>query len=259
VKAIIVAAGMGRRLGPHTADIPKCMVDVRGKSILERQVDALRAAGVDEIHVVRGYLGDRITEPGVGFFDNPDFRENNILASLFYAEPAMEGGFVFSYSDILYDATVTRALLAAAGDYRLVIDRGWDRAYAGRHDHPVSEGELTLVEGGLVKRVGKGLVSPEATVGEFIGLAYFSAAAAARMRAEHARLRAEHARCAGPGGAAPPAPFGTAPSLEKAYLTDLLNHLIDAGAAMTPVTIDGHWREIDTVEDLLRVRQELDF
>jgi choline kinase len=250
VKAIIVAAGMGRRLGSHTAEIPKCMVEVRGKSILQRQVDALRAAGVDEINVVRGYLGDRITVPGLHFYENPDYRDNNILASLFYAAPAMAGGFVFSYSDILYDATVTRALVAATGDYRLIIDRGWDRAYAGRHDHPVSEGELTLVADGLVKRVGKGLVSPDVTVGEFIGLACFSATAAARMLAEHARLRAEV------GDAAP---FGSARTLRKAYLTDLLNHLIDQGAPMTPVYIDGHWREIDTVEDLLRVRQELDF
>ncbi|MBI5481074.1 MAG: phosphocholine cytidylyltransferase family protein [Deltaproteobacteria bacterium] len=250
MKAIIVAAGMGRRLGSHTAEIPKCMVDVAGTSILQRQVDALRAAAVDEINVVRGYLGDRITVPGLRFFDNPDFRDNNILASLFFAAPVMAGGFVFSYSDILYDATVTRALVAAAGDYRLIIDRGWHRSYAGRTDHPVSEGELTLVEGGLVKRVGKGLVSPEVTVGEFIGLAYFSAAAAARLLAEHARLRAARGD---------DAPFGTARTLRKAYLTDMLNHLIDQGAPMTPVFIDGHWREIDTVEDLLRVRQELDF
>jgi choline kinase len=250
VKAIIVAAGMGRRLGSHTAEIPKCMVEVGGKSIMQRQVDALRAAGVDEINVVRGYLGDRISVPGLRFFENPDYRENNILESLFYAEPAMAGGFVFSYSDIIYDATVTRALVAADGDYRLIIDRGWDRSYAGRHDHPVSEGELTLVEGGLITRVGKGLVAPEVTVGEFIGLAYFSAAAATRLRAERAALRAQRGD---------DAPFGTARTLRKAYLTDMLNHLIDRGARMIPVFIDGHWREIDTVEDLLRVRREVDF
>ena len=248
MKAIIVAAGMGRRLGSHTAEIPKCMVDVGGKSILQHQVEALRAAGVDEINVVRGYLGDRITVPGLTFYENPEYRENNILASLFFAAPAMEGGFVFSYSDIIYDATVTRALVAAAGDYRLIIDRGWDRSYAGRHDHPVSEGELTLVEGASVKRVGKGLVSPDVTVGEFIGLAYFSARAAARMRAEYERLRAT---------AGDAAPFGSARALRKAYLTDMLNHLIAEGEAMTPVFIDGHWREIDTVEDLLRIRREL--
>ncbi|HEY3358844.1 MAG TPA: phosphocholine cytidylyltransferase family protein [Polyangia bacterium] len=252
MKAIIVAAGMGRRLGPHTADIPKCLVKVGAKSIMERQIDALRAAGVGEINVVRGYLGERITLPDLRTFDNPRFRENNILASLFYAEPAMDGGFVFSYSDIIYDATVTRALLAADGDYRLIVDAGWHRSYDGRHDHPVSEAELTRVVDGRVTRLGKGLVPAADAAGEFIGLAYFSAAAAARLRAAYAELRR---RFAAPGAG----PFGTAAIFDKAYLTDLLNHLIDDGAAMHPVMIDGHWREIDTVEDLERVRRELDF
>lgn len=252
MKAIIVAAGMGRRLGPHTADLPKCLVKVGDKSILERQIDALAAAGVHEINVVRGYLGDRIALPGIATFDNPRYRENNILESLFYAEAAMEGGFVFSYSDIVYDGTVTRALCAASGDYRLVIDRGWQRAYAGRRDHPVAEAELTRVQDGQVRRVGKGLVSPADSAGEFIGLAYFSAAAAATMRTEYAALRG---RFAAPGAG----PFGSARKFEQAYLTDLLNHLLDRGEPMRPVFIDGHWREIDTVEDLERVRQEIDF
>ena len=60
MKAIIVAAGRGRRLGPETAEIPKCMVRVAGRPILHRQLDALRAAGADDFVIVRGYLGERI-------------------------------------------------------------------------------------------------------------------------------------------------------------------------------------------------------
>src|SRR5581483_1819453 len=60
MKAIIVAAGRGRRLGPETEEIPKCMVEVGGRPILHRQLDALYAAGADDVVIVRGYLGDRI-------------------------------------------------------------------------------------------------------------------------------------------------------------------------------------------------------
>ena len=63
MKAIIVAAGRGRRLGTETDDIPKCMVKVGGRSILHWQLDALAAAGVDDVVIVRGYLGDRIAGP----------------------------------------------------------------------------------------------------------------------------------------------------------------------------------------------------
>ena len=87
-RAIIVAAGMGRRLAPYTDDRPKCLVEVNGKSILERQIEAYRAAGVDEICVVRGYRSGDIRIPGLRYFENPGFQRNNILVSLFHAEPA---------------------------------------------------------------------------------------------------------------------------------------------------------------------------
>ena len=60
MKAIIVAAGMGRRLRPYTDDRPKCLVEINGKSILQRQLDAYRAAGIDEVHIVRGYMKESI-------------------------------------------------------------------------------------------------------------------------------------------------------------------------------------------------------
>ena len=60
MKAIIVAAGMGRRLSPYTDDRPKTLVEINGRSILARQVDAYRAAGVDEINIVRGYMKEMI-------------------------------------------------------------------------------------------------------------------------------------------------------------------------------------------------------
>ena len=80
MKAIIVAAGRGRRLGTETDDIPKCMVKVGGRAILHWQLDALAAAGVDDVVIVRGYLGDRIAGPtGPGpalrFIDNPEWAE----------------------------------------------------------------------------------------------------------------------------------------------------------------------------------------
>jgi len=63
MKAIIVAAGRGRRLGTETDEIPKCMVKVGGRPILHWQLDALASAGVDDVVIVRGYLGDRIAGP----------------------------------------------------------------------------------------------------------------------------------------------------------------------------------------------------
>jgi choline kinase len=248
-KVIIVAAGRGRRLGPETEDIPKCMVRVAGQPILHWQLRAFAAAGLSDIVVVRGYLGDRIHAGGatLDFVDNPDWAENNILASLLCAADRLPGGFFFSYCDIVYTPDVVARLAARAratntAPVSLIVDRRWADAYQGRTLHPVSEAELTRTdEQGRVLRVGKGAVARDKAVGEFIGLAYFSAAGAAALRSVWDQALAA-------GGLE--APFGLAPTLRQAYLTDALNALADQGVQLDPVFIDGQWREIDTPQDL---------
>ncbi|HEX4458167.1 MAG TPA: phosphocholine cytidylyltransferase family protein [Polyangia bacterium] len=244
MKAIIVAAGMGRRLAPYTDDRPKTLVEINGKSILQRQIDAYRAAGIDDIIIVRGYMKELIRVDGARYFDNDRFRENNILASLFYAESAMDGGFLFSYSDIVFRPEVVRTALDTEGDYALVIDRRWHEAYVGRLNHPVEEGEVAKVVGDRVTLVGKKTMPADEATGEFIGLARFSGTAASDMRARYHERKTEYWD----------KPYGRAPRMQVAYLTDLLNDLIGTGAIMRPAFIDGGWREIDTVEDLERAK-----
>ena len=246
MKAIIVAAGMGRRLAPYTDDRPKTLVEVNGRSILQRQVDAYRAAGVDEINIVCGYMKEKLKAavPDARFFDNDEFRNNNILSSLFYAEPAMAGGYLFSYSDIVFRPEVVRTVMETEGDYALVIDRRWHEAYVGRVNHPVEEGEVARVDDGCVTLVGKKTMPPDQATGEFIGLARFSARGAEKMRERFHQRK----------GSLPGKPYGRAPKFEVAYLTDLLNDLVESGEVMRPAFIDGGWREIDTVEDLERAK-----
>jgi choline kinase len=258
VKAIIVAAGRGRRLGPETDDIPKCMVRVGGRSILHRQIDALLAAGASDFVVVRGYLGDRIAMPAaplrvaLRFVENDAWSTNNILASLMYATHELPGGFLFSYSDIVFAKEHARRLATTPGAVALVIDRRWRDAYQGRELHPVSEAELARVEdtpdGPRVTRVGKKLVAAEDAAGEFIGLARFSPEGAAAI--------ADVWRDALAGGL--DAPFGAAATLRNAYLSDALNALAARGVPLVPVFIDGRWREIDTEEDLARAHDLVD-
>src|SRR5207244_3338799 len=87
-RAILIAAGRGKRLGPHTEEIPKCMVEVGGRPILGWVWRALERAGVDELVVIRGYRGDvlerfvRTLVPHAIFVDNHDWQTNNVLLSL---------------------------------------------------------------------------------------------------------------------------------------------------------------------------------
>jgi len=254
-KAIIVAAGRGRRLGPETDEIPKCMVRVGGRSILHRQVDALHAAGADDLVIVRGYLGERISTTSTlppRFVENPAWAENNILASLMYASHELGGGFLFSYSDIVFAKEHALRTAQAPGAVALVIDRRWRSAYAGRALHPVSVAELARVEdtpaGPRVTRVGKKLVAAEDAAGEFIGLARFSPEGATALSDVWRDALARGLET----------PFGAAATLRNAYLSDALNALAERGVPLVPVFIDGRWREIDTEEDLARAHALVD-
>lgn len=249
MKAIIIAAGLGMRLNPLTDSKPKCLLPIGGRTILQRQLETSKECGIDGIVVVRGYRKEMIVYPNARYYDNDNYRNNNILASLFYAEDEMEEGFIASYSDILYGQEIVEKLLASRADISVIVDTKWKEAYKGRTEHPVSEAEKVLVEGDRVIKIGKAPISANEAYGEFIGLAKFSAKGAEVLKANYHRVKEEFAG----------KPFQhEARVFEKAYLTDMLQELIDRGYTVKNVDIEGGWWEIDTCQDYRRVRKELE-
>ncbi|MFC1942662.1 NTP transferase domain-containing protein [Chloroflexota bacterium] len=240
MKAIIVAAGPGSRLMPLTAEKPKCLLEIGGQTMLERTLSVLRNTGIDKIVVVRGYHSEMINFPGITYYQNSDFKNNNILKSLFYAEDEMDEDFVFSYSDIIYSKEIVQKLITSRADVGLITDVNWVQRYQGRDQHPISEAELVKVANGRIVKIGKEEVSPGEAHGEFIGLAKFTREGARAMRAAYHRVKQIQ----------PPAPFHHAASLDKAYLTDMLQELIEIGSVIENIDVEGGWIEIDTPQDL---------
>jgi choline kinase len=253
-RAILIAAGRGKRLGAHTEDIPKCMVQVGAKPILGWVWDAFRAAGIEELVVIRGYRGDvleafaRSLAPRVSFVDNTAWQSNNVLLSLACARAYLDRPCLISYSDILFTPAVAQAAAASPAEIALVIDREFRLIYEGRSEHPLEEGEVSdLMPDGSVARVGKRALAPQDAVGEFIGLTKLGARGAATVaRTLDALARRYDGR--------EHEPFQRAASYRNAYLTDLWQELIDGGIRLDPVLIQGSWREIDTGQDLDRAR-----
>lgn len=255
-KAIIIAAGRGRRLMPYTDQMPKCLVPIAGRSMLAWQMAAFRDNGVTEFVAIRGYLGEVLTRRltaisadlgcAVRFVDNLDYASNNILHSLLCAREELVEPVYITYSDIVFTPSVVRSLAAADGDICLTIDRDFALIYEGRTEHPLSEAEVAdLDEQGRVRRVGKRALPPTDAFGEFIGLAKLSAAGTNWLTEAWTELCERYAGRLN-------APFQRASAFVNAYLTDMWQHLIDAGRPVTPVEIRGCWREIDTVQDLQR-------
>ena len=245
MKAIIVAAGPGSRLRQITSNKPKCLIAIGGKTILERALEALRENRIEEIVVVKGYCSQLIDYPNITYYENPNYRENNILRSLFYAEREMDDDFIFSYSDIIFGNEIVAKLMNQTADIALTVDVNWRQRYQGRDQHPVSEAELVKVKNGQVVKIGKEVVLPDEAHGEFIGLAKFTKSGAEAMRTAYHRIAEER----------PTAPFQHAASLDKAYMTDMIQELVDNGSLVRSIDIEGGWMEIDTPQDLEEVRR----
>ena len=242
-----MAAGPGSRLRQITSNKPKCLIAIGGKTILEKVLEALRENRIEEITVVRGYCSHLVDYPNVTYYENPNYRENNILRSLFYAEREMGDDFIFSYSDIIFGSEIVAKLIECEAEIALTVDVNWRQRYQGHDQHPVSEAELVKIENDKVAKIGKGVVIPDEAHGEFIGLAKFRKGGARALKDIHEWAILDYKGRA----------FHTSPSVDKAYFTDLIQELIDQGYPVRPIDIHGWWAEIDTVEDFDRVSRQL--
>ena len=254
MRAILIAAGRGKRLGAHTDELPKCMVDVAGQPILKRVWTALASAGATELIVIHGYRGEQLEQfvrslvPRCTFVANPEWQTNNVLLSLAQARRFLDRPAFITYSDIIFTPEVAQAAAASTADIGLVIDRDFRDIYEGRTEHPLDEGEVAdLMPDGSIARVGKRALPAADAVGEFIGLAKLSTRGAATVART---LDGLLAKFDGRDGE----PFQRAKTFRNAYLTDLLQLLIDSGIHVDTVFIRGMWREIDTGQDLDRAR-----
>ena len=257
-RAILNAAGRGKRLGTHTDEIPKCMVQVGAKPILGWVWDALSSVGVEELVVIRGYRGDVLESfvtqlvPKVTFVDNREWQTNNILLSLACARRYLDQPCYMTYSDIVFTRGVARAAADSTAEIGLVIDRRFRDIYVGRTEHPLDEGEVSdLLPDGTVARVGKKALPPADAIGEYIGLTRLGAKGVAIVGNTLDALAKQYA-------GREDEPFQRAARYRNAYLTDLWQQLIDTGIAIHPILVDGQWREIDTGQDLERARELLD-
>lgn len=112
-RAIFMAAGFGSRMVPLTLTIPKPLVMVNGKRIIETLLDAVVAAGIKEIYIVRGYQGDAFNMllekyPGIKFIENPDFEKANNISSAFVMRGFMKNAYVLESDLLLYNSRVIR-------------------------------------------------------------------------------------------------------------------------------------------------------
>jgi phosphoenolpyruvate phosphomutase len=235
------------------------MLDIKGKTILERQVSALRECGISDIVIVRGYKAEKINLTNVRYYDNIHYQQGYILSSLFEAEQEMNHPFIFLYGDIIFDKSILEKLMQAKGDVRLVIDRAWvdqflsmkevalkrkpelvttDQTPPKSHRFLPSE---QLTQGSHVLKIGSQL-DPQQAHGEFIGMAFFSKEGACLLKEIYHRMKGQFEG----------KPFHEAAEFQWASVADLIQEMIHQGISVTAVETYKGWMEIDTFDDYYR-------
>ena len=243
MKAIIIAAGSSSRLQLAKGK-SKGLLDINGKTIFDRQISLFRSNGIDEIIIITGKHSLGIKN--VSYINDEHYEQHEVLGSLMAAKDEIKGRVLTSYSDILFDELILLQLLEFSGDIGIPIDLDWEKSYGGRTQHPRSEADNVLIKNKKIIRIEKGIekTTEDEIVGEFLGLMALSKKGSEIFVENYLKLLHTHQGS-----------FHKSASLKKAYLTDMIQELIDLGYDVYPIIVSGEWCEIDTQQDLERARK----
>lgn len=131
MKAVILAAGIGSRLRPLTNDIPKCMVEVNGVKIIEKQIKNLLKNNINDILVIIGYKQEKIRKylqenfSFVNIIENEKYLETNNMYSMSLAKEFVNNeSFIFMNADVFFEEKIITELLADKREDLIVCDNG---------------------------------------------------------------------------------------------------------------------------------------
>jgi choline kinase len=178
MRGIILAAGKGSRLNGTAGESPKCLVKVGGVTLVERQIRALRDAGVEDIAVVVGCQSERVRRAcghGITYVENTRYAQTNSLYSLWLARPLLFEGFVVLNCDVLFHPVLLTDLLTARHENALLL------AYREANQPALGDEEMKVrVRCGRVVDMSKTMDPAEAD-GENLGIVKFGPRGAAAL------------------------------------------------------------------------------
>lgn len=239
MKTIIIAAGKGKRIAKEYENTPKSLIPVNGKTIFERQKHALKNNNILDLIVITG-SENKFKDIDVKYISDNENEKHDILGSLMVAKEHLKGELIISYSDIIFQEKIIKQLINTKGDIVIAVDLNWKKSYKGRTDHPLSEAENVLCNNkDEIIQIKKNINNNKDKIGEFLGLVKMTEEGSKIFLEMIDNLQKNHI-----------GKFHNAISLEKGYLTDMIQEMIDSSVKVIPSFVSGIWCEIDTKQDL---------
>ena len=239
MNAIILSAGEGTRLRPETISIPKGMVKLFDKSLLEMQIDVFKKCSINDISIVTGYLADKITFPSINYFKNENYSSTAGNESIFCAKEKLQDCTIITYGDLVFEKAVIDQVIDFNGDIGVATEMNWLPTYQNRSQHPLSQADNVLIKNGKITEMRKNIQKPDSKIGEFAGIVKLSKNGSDILLKKLNELHKSHN-----------GKFHNASSLKQSIIPDMLQELIDSEINVEPIYISGKWCEIDTPQDL---------
>ena len=246
MKVIIIAAGSSTRLSNETHNVPKGLLKINDKSIIEIQLELYRKNQLSDITIITGPNKEKFALKNVNYIQDYKFQDHDVLGSLMAAKSIINDDILTSYSDIIFEEKILKSMTEFAGDIGIAVDLDWEKNYVNRAQHPKSEADNVLINGNEILEIRKNILECKKNekIGEFLGLMKLSRKGSKVFLDKYSELKISHQ-----------GKFHNAQSLEKAYLTDMLQELIVSGIRISPIYVNGKWCEIDTLQDLQIARK----
>jgi choline kinase len=237
--AIILAAGRGSRMGSETFSKPKCLTSLGGRTLLEWQIGALRAAGIKRVVLIGGYSIESLFSYGDQLLENPDWEETNMVSTLACAHKILEKETcIVSYSDIVYHPKIIRDLQICRENIAVIYDRMWESLWRLRFNDPLSDAETFKVKNGWLTNIGQRTNDIQQIEGQYIGVFLLSPKGWSTIL-KHLNTLPNKIR-------------------KSTDVTALLQRLIRQHIKIVCYPTDGKWCEVDTQKDRDIYRKQLD-
>lgn len=234
MRAIILAAGRGRRMKDKTNDIPKCLLKIKDKTLLSYQLEGFIQNGIHEISIVTGYQSDKISHPYLSkYFHNKDWESTNSCISLMQASDWLyQDDCIISYSDLFYSPLVISKLLTSTADISITYDPNFLNLWKSRFSNPLDDLETFRIdEHSNLIEIGKKPSSLKEIEGQYMGLIKTTPRGWTLMMKRLLSLENQ--------------------ILKKLDMTSLFSFLIQNKQLIYAVSIqDNEWGEVDTNRDL---------
>lgn len=248
IPVIIPAAGEDANLKHILGDKPKAMLEIGGKTILDRQVQILSTARLNDITVVKGYAGNKMFSENVSFMENANYQKGSMLHSLMVAREKMQNGFIMIYSDILLEAPIVSKLVEQKEDIVLVVDNSiqYHRTHdakaldyvISKHKHTTTRRKINFACENIVSEIGQ-KINPDTATHEFIGLAKFSRAGAENFIRTFQDCQQNYK-----------GKFQEADDITRFTFNDLIQEMIDRRFSINFLEIHKGWMELHHPEDI---------